>query len=361
MTQEAMERIPGRLNIYRRLLRLAGDAGSSTVRCPVPKGLFPALAAALMVFLAVATGALAATTQQITLHPGWNAVYLEVQPESKTPAAVFRDLPVESVWTWFDRGSSVEFIRDPSEGLWAQPGWSVYAKAADKATVNNLFAIFANRAYLIKLGGAQHVTWTVTGTPATDKTVWTPNSFNLVGFHVNPARLPNLADYLSVSSALKGQQVYRLSAQGAWEPVANPATTPIRSGEAYWVYCSGASTFQGPLSVQTAGNELDYGTSTVMSSVTITNDAAVPRTATVRFQPAADWFTYRSFNSASGLYDYLKLEALTLPLAAGRQTNLWLAVRRELLANGVSQGTLEITDDAGSRFMIPVRAEKLAQ
>lgn len=320
---------------------------------------FAEMAAVLLLLFAFSSGSMASTTQTITLRPGWNAVYLEVQPDERSPATVFRDLPVESVWTWFDRTSSVEFIRDPAEGLWAQPGWSVYTKSPEKAALTNLYAIFANRAYLIKLGGRQNVTWSVTGAPATDKTLWTADSFNLVGFHVNTANPPTFAEFLSSSPSNAGQPVYRLSSQGVWELVANPVTTAIKSGEAYWVYCNGSSTFQAPVKVQIMGSELNFGTTTDMNSVTITNDSTATRTATIRFQPSSNWFTHQLFNATTGFYEYPKLDNWTLQLYAGQQTNIWLAVRRELLTTGLSQGNLEITDDVGSRFLIPVSVEKL--
>lgn len=327
----------------------------------VPLRFLSAMAAALSILFALTSGAVAATTQSITLHPGWNAVFLEVQPDERAPAALFKDLPVESVWTWFDRTSSVEFIRDPSEGLWAQPGWSVYAKSPDKAAATNLYAIFANRAYLIKLGGRQSVTWTVTGAPSTGNTLWAASSFNLVGFRVNPNNLPTFAEYFSSSPSHAGKPVYRLSAQGVWEPVANPAVTAIKPGDAYWVYCDGPSSYQGPVSVQVLGGELDYGTTSDLNSVTITNDSTAARRVTVKSQPAVDWFTYQFFNVSTGFNEYPKLDTWTLELSAGRQTNIWLAVRRELLDSGISLGNLEITDDVGSRFLIPVKVEQLAQ
>lgn len=322
--------------------------------------LFSAMAAVLLSMVA-ATGAVAATTQTITLRPGWNAVFLEVQPDVRAPATIFKDLPVESVWTWFDRASSVEFIRDPAEGLWAQPGWSVYAKSPDKTVTTNLYAIFANRAYLIKLSGRQSVTWTITGTPSTDKTVWTADSFNLVGFHVSPTSPPTFTEYLSSATAHAGKQIYALSAPGVWEPVTNPTATTIKSGIAYWVYCEGTSTFQGPTSVQIMGSELNYGTTSDMHSVVLTNDSAATRMATIRFQPSSDWLTYQSFNTATGYNEYPRLDSWTMQLFAGRQTNLWLAVRRDLLPGGISQGNLEITDDVGSRFLIPLKVEKAAE
>ena len=361
MIQEATELVAVRGEVRRILQRKVTDsaaAGSPPGRHTLQKRLLSALTLSLLLLCAVTTGARAESTQSITLHPGWNAVYLEVQPALRTPGIVFQNLPVESVWTWYDRGTSVEFIRNPSEGLWAQPGWSVYAKSPDKAAANNLFAVFANRAYLIKLGGGQNVTWTVTGTAATDRTVWTPNSFNLTGFHVNPVNSPTLDAYLSPSPSHKGQQVYRLTPQGAWELIASPTTTPIASGTAYWVYCNGTSSYQGPVNVQILGSALDYGASSVMSSLTLSNVSPAARTVTLKFQPAADWFTYQNFNAGTGFYEYLRLDSKTVQLPVGRQSNIWLAVRRELLTTGFYQGTLEVTDDAGSRFRIPVSASK---
>jgi hypothetical protein len=314
------------------------------------------VAIVLMIFSVITTSAVAATTQNISLHPGWNAVYLEVQPDVKTPSEVFKGLPVESVWTWFER-SSVEFIRDPSEGLWAQSGWSVYTTAPDKAAAINLFAIFANRAYLIKISGKQNVTWSVTGTPTAGNTTWTPNSFNLTGFHINPAKPPTFDSYFAASPSHKGQSIYRLNSLGTWELI--PSTAAIKSGEAYWVYCKDSSTYQGPVSVQILGRELDYGTTLSMQSLAINNQTTTDRKITLKFLPAANWFTYQKFNATTGYYEYLKLDSWEFSLSSGRQINIWLAVRRELLTNGLYQGTLEITDDAGSRFMVPVKVEKL--
>src|SRR5690349_2757716 len=49
-------------------------------------------------------------TQAVTLQPGWNAVFLEVQPEPDAVDQVFEGLPVRSVWMWNRRFSPVQFV-----------------------------------------------------------------------------------------------------------------------------------------------------------------------------------------------------------------------------------------------------------
>ena len=91
-------------------------------------------------------------TQTITLNPGWNAVYLEVQPANSDCDAVFAGIPVESVWAWNRRFSSVQFIQDANQLVPGQPDWLVYLPSDQPArATRNLFAVQGARAYLIKL------------------------------------------------------------------------------------------------------------------------------------------------------------------------------------------------------------------
>src|SRR5437667_214500 len=66
-------------------------------------------------------------TQTITLNPGWNAVYLEVQPANSDCDAVFAGIPVESVWAWNRRFSSVQFIQDANQLVPGQPDYRLNA------------------------------------------------------------------------------------------------------------------------------------------------------------------------------------------------------------------------------------------
>src|SRR6185436_857450 len=91
------------------------------------------------------------TTQTITLQPGWNSVYLEVQPSNNTANAVFGGLPLASVWTRAERLSSVDYIQNPSEATFNESGWLAWLPAwRTESFLNNLFSVSANRAYLVK-------------------------------------------------------------------------------------------------------------------------------------------------------------------------------------------------------------------
>ena len=56
--------------------------------------------------------------QTIQLSKGWNAVYLEVDPEVHDPDKVFENLPVDLVATFYGQISSIQYIEDPGEGNW---------------------------------------------------------------------------------------------------------------------------------------------------------------------------------------------------------------------------------------------------
>ena len=96
---------------------------------------------------------------------------------------------------------------------------------------HQLFAVQANRAYLLKIDGNQPVTWTVTGTPEVQNYRWAPDSFNLVGFPVDPQQQPTFGQFLAPSPAHAGQPIYRLVA-GQWQEVTSPFGTadPVGRG-----------------------------------------------------------------------------------------------------------------------------------
>ena len=137
-------------------------------------------------------------TQTLVLRPGWNAVYLEVQPEPAECDQVFAGLPIESVWAWNRRFSTVQFIQDVNELVPGQPDWLVHLPAGDPGRpARNLFAIQGGRPYLIKLrSDASPVNWTVKGQPVLRPIDWLADSLNLVGFPLAPGAAPSFQSFL---------------------------------------------------------------------------------------------------------------------------------------------------------------------
>lgn len=188
-------------------------------------------------------------TQQLSLQPGWNAVFLEVYPEAAEPAAVFAQTPIDIVASYYAPSSPAQFVSNPSANLFRQAGWGVwYAEDRPDAFLKTLHAIHGQQAYLVHARSA--FTWRVTGAVATAEVRWPADAFNLVGFAVDEKAPPTFAQFFSGSPAHRHNRIYRLT-NGAWRQVTSPAAETMRSGEAFWIYCYGGSKFQGPLQVQT--------------------------------------------------------------------------------------------------------------
>ncbi len=120
------------------------------------------------------------TNQTIMLHPGWNAVFLEIQPEPPDCDSNFSGLPIESAWAWNHRFSTVQYIQNPNSLIPGQPNWLAYVPpTSTNRAVNGLFILQAEHAYLIKVAtNAPTIAWTLQGRPAPRSVAWVPDSFN---------------------------------------------------------------------------------------------------------------------------------------------------------------------------------------
>ena len=302
------------------------------------------------------------TTQSFDLNPGWNVVFLDVQPDNTRPAEVFSALPDDSsVWCWLERNSRVEYIQNPGEGLWNQPGWIAYFNSASKQFLTNLHAVLADQAYLIFLGGGSPITLTVTGTPSVKKIKWVPDSFNLVGFSLADSEdAVSFGAFFSHSKAHAGQAFYRLSGNGTWELISNPSAQYLKAGEAYWIYCSGASDFQGPLDLALPSMDgLDYSYGIQGHKLVLKNLSDESRQVEFSLQSSQIVMAYRTYDEASGRFSWPDINTLgTVSLDAEEEFVIKLCVRREAMAPGPVEGILEIADNAGINIKVPVRVDQ---
>lgn len=317
-----------------------------------------------MVVLAAPDGECAGTHQQsFVLNPGWNAVFLEVAPQEQSVEAAFAGIPVASVWTWMPNDATVEFIQNPEEGLDFASGWLGYfPRPRPEAFLTNLFILQANRAYLIKLDGTESVTWNVSGVPSLRSMRWIPDSFNLVGFHVDPDRPPTFGSYFADRSALDGQPIYRLGNNGEWTLVNQPYSNTITPGEAYWVYCEGTTDFDGPMEVSVEwGDSMDFASSLTSQILVVRNRTVVDVDVTLR-QLTSQTPVPMSMKIAdqdSGRETWAELPSTyALPTPAGRELLLEFGVRRAEFSSDEVGAILEVTNGLGARRLVPVEARR---
>ena len=223
------------------------------------------LSLVFLVLLSVSQFGLAATAsmqQSIELKPGWNAIYVELEPINNDINSIFAGVPVSSVWRWLPKEKGQDFIQDPAEGLLSLDGWFGYfPEPRPEAFLTNLYTISANTAYLVKLDDTVNHTITITGSPILKKKRWNSNGFTLTGIAVTPGNEPTFGDFFAASSAHNGQPIYKLGTDGRWQVVAQPFVESIKSGESYWIFTQGPSSYQGLLDITLQqGESLDYRT-----------------------------------------------------------------------------------------------------
>jgi hypothetical protein len=323
------------------------------------------------------------TNQTITLRPGWNAVFLEVQPAPGDCDTLFAGLPVESVWGWNRRFSSVQYVQDPNTLIPGQPNWLCYVPpSSTNRAVNNLFVLRGDQAYLIKLANnASPVAWTIRGVASVRGVEWLSDSLNLVGFHIDPGSPPTFQSFFATSAGQAGQPIHRLSANGTWVRV-TPSTDRLNPGEAYWIQCVGQSSYAGPVSITfEQGRGVDYGRILKEQTLTIHNNTTNARTLTLTQLPsgAPTGASYPALAGDVPLSYWRSLfptnfgfvpfpVRLTNTIPPGGQWALRLAVRRADMrpfslpagfAEASYQSLLQVTDGAGTRWMVPVTAAGL--
>ena len=341
---------------------------------------------ALALALAPALAQAQWTNQTVVLRPGWNSVYLEIQPEPRECDALFAGVPVESVWAWNRRFSPVQFIQDPEELIPGQPDWLTYFPTSHLARATmNLFTLQGSRAYLIKLpDNASQVSWSFSGRPVLRQFEWLSDSFNFTGFPVETVNAPTFQNFFASSAAHTGQRAYRL-VNGLWSQVVSPTTTRLARGEAYWIFCRGQSSFAGPLAIAVEqGYGLDYGRILTEQTLTIRNGSSTSNTFSVRrlssaLPPNNDYpalagavpLNFFRLNVAPNQVDagWLALPSpLTKALGPGQEWNLRLEAPRAQMTPfspppGVTdvlyQSLLEVGDGAGARQLVGVTARGL--
>jgi hypothetical protein len=298
-------------------------------------------------------------TQTISLRAGWNAVFLEVEPQVKPPEKLFAQSPVEVVAAFFPSRAPVYFPVNPADHPWQEENWNVwYAPARDDAFLSNLHAVPGNQAYLIY--SKSDFVLNVVGRPVFKPIRWQPDSLNLVGFSLDPQSPPTFQKFFAGAKAHEGRRVFRLEG-GRWALLRDPATTPMRAGEACWVECSGSSDYQGPISVKLPmSNAVEFGAQANDLAIEIVNRA--PGAATISVELAAGVgnlplsLVSKDLGTLQVSYPALDQAITISELPSGEAEILRLAPRREVMFARTQSAMLKVSNGAGVQLWIPVNA-----
>ncbi|MBE0584672.1 MAG: hypothetical protein IH612_13060, partial [Desulfofustis sp.] len=314
----------------------------------------------LSILVWAATGNAAAVDQSFTLKPGWNAIFLEVEPAVTTPSVVFSGISdLQSVWQWNARAGivTVEFIQNPNLLVPPDPQMLVYIP--DNGVVSNLSAIQGNSAYLVQIGGTVDQILTVNGEPKIPRHQWKSNSFNLVGFHVVDG-LTTFGDFFASSAAHAGQDIYVLNnATGTWDKIVNPSSELMLRGEAFWIYCKGSSTFNGPVSATLElSSGLHFGKKLTEQEIYLHNNTSdlTPKTITLSLPALNDTVHYWVFDSINEVATWEPMPAsLELTVAPGDSQRVRIGVKRSgLPPDSDNQTNIGVSDGQGVSFLLPL-------
>jgi len=187
-------------------------------------------------------------SQKIELQKGWNAVYLEVDPTSNEPGTLLEGTPIDIIATLHLRHSTAQYLSNPDANLLQKQGWTVwYEDSREDSFLSDLSLVSGGRAYLVK--SKENFVWNIEGEVSIwSKFKWKTNAFNLVGFPVKKNEGPTFDQFFKSSLAHKDSLIYRLK-EGKWHKVEEKAAENLKSGEAFWIYCKGASNYSGPVNV----------------------------------------------------------------------------------------------------------------
>jgi hypothetical protein len=241
-----------------------------------------------------------------------------------------------------------------------------YGAGRPDAFLKTLNAIYGQQAYLIHTTAAFE--WRVEGLVSMGKVRWQPNSYNLTGFSMRAQGTPTFAEFFAASPAHRGKPVYRLT-DGVWRKVTNAAAEPMRSGEAFWVFCEGSSDYQGPFTVETTPREgilvLNSG-----GTLTIRNRSDHPVTPTmehvavdrkpvplsIRVRVLGD--SEEPVKSVAAAKPASAWTQAMPPMEAGAALALPIEVRRQEMTAGEQCSLIKISTDMGTELWVPVYAAR---
>lgn len=311
--------------------------------------------------------------QTVTLTKGWNAIYLEVEPDDPRCEAVFADWPVESVSLYNMARVAELYAENPDEPLNKAAEFLTWVPGLP-AGANSLNSVIAGQSYLLyATAGGQRA---LTGRPAVPRIDWIPgtNACNLVGFRQDGSA--TFGGFLAGAgfdiTKLSVYFVFSINGTNSLKSSLHPIpifnglnTVPIEKGRAYFIGCDKVSSFSGPVKVSPAGTGgIFFPSNSVYQTLRMKNENGAPLSVTLTLAqsaaaPSGDVPALPTLLAFDYLEGWLPLTTgFQRTLAAGEEWTLPLVVdRTEMIEDQAYGGILVCTDAAGGRVEIPLEAE----
>lgn len=232
-------------------------------------------------------------TQTNALRPGWNAVYLHVDPShTNINGLVSISDPIEEIWTWNSELPPSQALVVPESPV---PGsqWSTWTRTLGLAS--ELQRLRGNVAMLVRVNeGSTGFNWRVKGRPVAPSYRWTLSGLNFVGFPAADGPMPFYDVFLGRDAQpidwAQDAEIFRYQggALGATNPIIVPPIayrlTQVRREQAYWIRTGDIyNQYFGPIQVSGPGpNGLRFGDTISSYRLVIKNVAKSNVTVTLR-------------------------------------------------------------------------------
>ena len=209
-------------------------------------------------------------TQSFVLNPGWNAIYLHVDPSHVSlDDLIVPDLtnPITEVWRWELAGAASQFIESPQQPTTGGSQWRDWNRSPGG---DSLVRLSGNAACLVRNSSASNYVWRVKGRPVPPQYQWTQGGENFIGFPTPESGAPIYDNFLAPAPELRRLgETFHYPGGEATGAAPNPQklfaklTERVTRGKAYWIRAVGVfNRYFGPFEVSLQdANGIGFGDS----------------------------------------------------------------------------------------------------
>ena len=323
-------------------------------------------------------------TQSFDLSPGWNAIYLHVDPSHATIDELIAEdssNPIQEIWLWTPDLSTLQFVTSPDNPSDTNTRWLSWHRDLGSSS-SRLAKMVGNAAFLVRLDDKSAAyTWKIKGKPVPPNYEWTTTGENFIGFPIVENQATNFGGFLKPAPHLARADVFAYSGgslQNNPKKLSNLAATPIVRGQGFWIRADQTyNRYFGPLSVELSDPAgIDFSSRPGPNRVVLINttqqaiDVSIAQSASESAPgssdsiPMVDVLVRSDYDRDRQLYTYESLAAgpLNVSLKPAERRELVLGPDASSLAGGVgdlSAGVLHFSDGLGlTRIDVPVSMQK---